>query len=533
MAQQRSEVTVIPAKRASLLTSAQTPAPIERRKTAGYARVSTDSDEQLNSYEAQVDYYTKFIQSRPDWQLTEVYTDEGISAVNTKRREGFKRMIRDALDGKMSLIVTKSVSRFARNTVDSLQTIRKLKEAGCEVYFEKEGIWTFDGKGELLITIMSSLAQEESRNLSENVTWGHRKRMADGKISLPWKSILGYEKGEDGLPKIVEAEAPLVREIFAMFMKGKTFTNIARELTSRGIPTPMGHEQWRMATIRGMLQSEVYRGSIRMQKTYCTNYLTKSKKENEGELPMFYIEHSHEPIIPPDEWDAVQVEIERRKGIKGALRCQTVFSMKIVCGDCGGFFGSKVWNSTHPQWRKVIWRCNDRYNKTGKKNCATSHITELELKYRFMAAYNKLLLNRDALLEDCADALRLLCDTKAIDTELTELALEVETTAGLSLKAIEQRAREPIDQSEWIKHGEVYLKRHAEATRRIAELEALKKERTDKVKVLKLYIRNLQKQTQPLTDFDEDIWCAVIDCVVVNVDGSYTFKFKDGAELIG
>lgn len=164
---------------------------------AAYARVSTDSDEQFTSYEAQVDYYTKYIQERADWEFVSVFTDEGITGTNTKRRDGFKQMISDALDGKIDLIVTKSVSRFARNTVDSLMAVRQLKEKGVEVFFEKENIFTFDGKGELLITIMSSLAQEESRSISENVTWGKRKSAADGKISLPYRNFLGYEKEEN------------------------------------------------------------------------------------------------------------------------------------------------------------------------------------------------------------------------------------------------------------------------------------------------------------------------------------------------
>ena len=167
---------------------------IAKRKVAGYARVSTDSDEQFTSYEAQVDYYTRYIQSHPEWEFVKVYTDEGISGTDTRHREGFNEMIEDALAGKIDLIVTKSVSRFARNTVDSLVTIRKLKEHGCECYFEKENIFTFDGKGELLITIMSSLAQEESRSISENVTWGHRKRMADGKVSVAYST---YQRQRD------------------------------------------------------------------------------------------------------------------------------------------------------------------------------------------------------------------------------------------------------------------------------------------------------------------------------------------------
>ena len=182
-----------------------------KRRVAAYARVSTDSDEQLSSYAAQVDFYTQYIRSNPEWEFVNVYTDEGISGTNTKKRDGFNRMINDALAGKIDLILTKSISRFARNTVDTLTTVRKLKEKKIEVYFEKENIYTLDAKGEVMITIMSSLAQEESRSISENITWGKRKSMADGKFSLAYKYFLGYEKGEDGLPKIVEEEAKIIQ----------------------------------------------------------------------------------------------------------------------------------------------------------------------------------------------------------------------------------------------------------------------------------------------------------------------------------
>ncbi|GHU39265.1 hypothetical protein FACS1894105_13920 [Clostridia bacterium] len=204
-----------------VVVSAQTGSVSEHRRVAGYARVSTETEEQLNSYEAQIDYYTKLITGREDWTLTTIYTDEGISAVNTKKREGFKKMVADGMAGKFDLLITKSVSRFARNTVDSLTTVRQLKEKGVEVWFEKENIFTLDSKGELLITIMSSLAQEESRSISENVTWGMRKNLADGKVHLPYKQFLGYEKGDEGLPSIVESEAETVRLIYRLFTEGE------------------------------------------------------------------------------------------------------------------------------------------------------------------------------------------------------------------------------------------------------------------------------------------------------------------------
>lgn len=333
-------VTVIPA---TLNIHTKTPTKERvRRRVAAYARVSTDSEEQLTSYEAQVDYYTRFIQENPDWDFVEVYTDEGISAVNTKRRDGFNRMIRDALAGKIDLIVTKSVSRFARNTVDSLTTIRKLKEAGCECFFQKENIMTFDSKGELLITIMSSLAQEESRSISENVTWGQRKRFADGKVSLPYKSFLGYRKGPDGLPEIVPEEAEIVREIYKLFVQGKTVNWIATHLTSKGIPTPRGKEKWQTSTIESILTNEKYKGSAVLQKKFTVDFLSKKMKVNEGEVPQYIVDQSHPAIIDPEEWQKVQNEMAVRKAKGKHHNSLSPFSAKIVCGDCGEFYGSKV-----------------------------------------------------------------------------------------------------------------------------------------------------------------------------------------------
>ena len=266
-----------------------------------------------------------------------VYTDQGISATNTRHRDGFNQMISDALAGKIDLIVTKSVSRFARNTVDSLSTIRKLKENHIEVYFEKENIWTFDSKGELLLTIMSSLAQEESRSISENVTWGQRKRFADGKVSLPYKQFLGYEKGPDDIPIIVEEEAKIVRRIFSLFMAGKTPYLIAKALTADGIPTPAGKSKWGTTTVASILTNEKYKGAALLQKKFTIDFLDKKMKVNEGEVPQYYIEQSHQPIIDPEEFDKVQAEFARRKGLGHRYSGSSIFASRIVCGNCGSF----------------------------------------------------------------------------------------------------------------------------------------------------------------------------------------------------
>jgi len=263
-----ANITMIPAKKTMFTSAGQATNLLGKRRTAGYARVSTDKEEQENSFDRQVRYYTNYIQERPELEFVSVYTDDGISATSTAKREGFNSMVADALDGKMDLIVTKSVSRFARNTVDSLSTIRKLKEKGVEVFFEKEQIWTFDGKGELLITIMSSLAQEESRSISENTTWGHRRRMQEGRVSMAYGQFLGYEKGEDGKPAINETEAQIVRLIYKLFIEGKTPSAIVKYLMSHGIPSPGGKERWQTTVVRSILENEKYAGNALLQKRY-------------------------------------------------------------------------------------------------------------------------------------------------------------------------------------------------------------------------------------------------------------------------
>ena len=337
-----------------------------KRKVAGYARVSTDHDEQFSSYTAQVDYYTNYIKGRDDWEFVDVYTDEGITGTSTKRREGFKRMIADALDGKIDLIVTKSVSRFARNTVDSLTTIRQLKENGTEVYFEKENIWTFDAKGEVLLTIMSSLAQEESRSISENCTWGQRKRFADGKVTVPFKHFIGYDRGEDGNLVLNKKQAEVVKQIYAMFLKGMTPHTIARKLTEEKIKTPAGRDTWSSSSVKSILSNEKYKGDALLQKTFCEDFLTKKMKLNQGEVPQYYVENNHEAIIDPQTFDMVQAELARRTSGNNRHSGVHLLSNKIKCGDCGGWYGSKVWHS-NDKFRRIIWQCNNKYKNKDKR----------------------------------------------------------------------------------------------------------------------------------------------------------------------
>ncbi len=502
----------------------------ENKRVAAYARVSTDSEEQLTSYEAQVDYYTRHIKSNPAWNFVEVYADEGISATTTKHRDGFNRMISDALSGKIDLIITKSVSRFARNTVDTLTTVRQLKEKGVEVFFEKENIYTMDSKGELLITIMSSLAQEESRSISENVTWGQRKRFADGKVSMPYKNFLGYEKGDDGQPKIVEKEAEIVRLIFKMFLDGKTPSYIAKYLTEQGIPTPRQMKVWQTSTVASMLKNEKYTGSAILQKTFTVDFLTKKQKVNEGEVPQYFVENSHPAIITTEIFELAQTEFKRRQGLNGYISGKDCFTGKIKCGECGSFYGSKVWHS-NSIYRKIIWRCNAKYS--GDKKCTTPHIYDGDLKAPFIKVFNKLIEDKDEIISNLTEIISTVTDTSALEIEYAELENERDISLELINKCILENASTALDQHEYELRYNSLASRFENAKNRLAVLDTELLERRTKRGLIENFISELKSRDELLTEFDEELWCALVESVTVYDGGRLVFRFRDGMEVEG
>lgn len=503
-------------------------APVVRQRVAAYARVSTEHEEQQTSYEAQVDYYTRKIKDRSDWQFVEVYTDKGITGTNTKKREGFNRMVRDALDGKIDLILTKSVSRFARNTVDTLTTIRKLKERGVAVFFEEQAINTMDGKGELLITIMSSIAQEESRSISDNVTWGKRKRFADGKISMGYKRFLGYEKGEDGLPKIVEEEAKVVRYIYREFLAGKTSAHIARALTQAGIPTPGGKAEWQPSTILSILQNEKYKGAALLQKSFTVDFLEKRMKVNEGEVPQYYIEHSHEPIIDPIEHERVQLEIERRKSFDRRYCSAHLFSSRVFCGDCGGFYGRKVWHSTDA-YKTFIWRCNNKY-KTGSR-CTTPHVTEEKLKQVFVSAFNQRMDIKAETLEACRTAMAAICDVGALDAEVQTVTDEIAVLVELSKQLLDEYSHHAQNHEAYQHKHAALVEKYEAADARLKALQSERSRRIDMRKNIEWFMEAFANAKGLFSAFDEALFFAVTDVITVYHDGNMVVRFRDGVEV--
>lgn len=354
---------------------------IRKKRVAAYARVSTDNLEQQTSFIAQVDYYTDLIIKHPEWEFVKVYADEGISGCRANKRNGFMEMIADCEKGLIDIILTKSVSRFARNTLDSITTIRKLKAKGIGVFFEKENIFTLDSKGEFLITLMSSLAQEESRSISENVRWGQRKRFADGKVSLAYARFLGYNKGTDKFQMVInEEQAVVVRKIFRMCLQGYSSHAIARILTENSIPTPSGFSKWNQSTIRSILSNEKYKGDALLQKQFTIDFLKRKMKKNSGELPQYYVEDDHEAIIAPWLFDYVQEQKESKYKLtaeRGRLSGHSFYCSKIICGKCGSQYGVRPWHST--SYNNPVWQCRNRYNKA--VNCKTINIYDMYLHF--------------------------------------------------------------------------------------------------------------------------------------------------------
>lgn len=492
------------------------------KKVAAYARVSTESDEQQNSYEAQVRYYTEFIKSKDEWKFVKVYTDEGISGTSTAKREGFTEMVKDALEGKIDLILTKPVSRFARNTVDSLVTIRKLKEKGIEVFFEKENIWTFDGKGELLLTIMSSLAQEESRSISENVKWGIRKRFADGKVIVGYKNFLGYDKGPDDSLVINEDQAKLVRFIFSEFLSGKSTNAIAKRLTREKIPTVTGKQVWNETTITGILRNEKYKGDALLQKTYVADFLTKKPIVNHGEVPMYLVENNHPAIITREQYDAAQAMLDDMS-MKRTHKDVSPFCGKVICADCGSVFSPKTWHS-NDKYKRTIWQCLNKYHN--ESICTTPHLSEEELQDIYIKAVNKLFSHADDVRKKVESVVFKVLDISSLERQRLELAAKQEAT----INEIEDSMAGGIQDSEEVKASNDLMESLKDIQKAMSKVVAEINDKKMRKASIKAFLNELSKK-EPVAKFDEQQFLILVAHIRVHSKTNVNVTFKDGTVI--
>lgn len=343
-----------------------------KKKVCAYARVSTDSDKQGESLENQVGYYETLVASNPDYEYVGVFADRGITGT-TENRPEFQRMLQLCREGKIDLIITKSISRFARNTAVMLETVRALKEIGVEVRFEKENINTLSGDGELMLTVLSSFAQEESKNVSDNLKWRVKKKFEQGELIINTTRFLGYDKDEYGDLIINREEAEVVKRIFNEYLSGKGAFTIAKGLNADGVPTVAGGK-WQENTILNILKNEKYKGDAILQKYYTPDHLKKGTVRNKGEVDSYYIEDNHSPIITREMWEQVQDEIERRGKAKGNVAGNTnkyknryPLTGMLFCSKCGATLRRRTWNSKL-NCKKIVWQCSN-YIKNGKDAC--------------------------------------------------------------------------------------------------------------------------------------------------------------------
>lgn len=511
------KVKIIPATKDRFASKPITAA--RKRRVAAYARVSTDEDEQLNSYAAQVSHYEEYIRRNPDWEFAGIYSDEGISGTHIQQRTGFRQMLDDALvQGKIDLILTKSVSRFARNTVDTLTSIRELKAKGVEVYFEKENIWTFDSKGEMLLTIMSSIAQEESRSISENVLWSIRKKFENGEYWVSYTRMLGYEKGEDGSMVINEEEAETVRYIFNAFLEGQSPSSIASELTEKGIRTVTGKEEWAPSTIWHILSNEKYVGDAVMQKTYKTDLLGK-RRINNGEVRKYYVRDAHEAIISREQFEMVQLEIEERRKVSAKRSSKYLFSGKLFCGDCGAVMGSKVWHSTD-KYRCVVWQCNDKFTK----GCTTPHLKDVQIKDIFLRAANQLVTDKDEVLAEMEGIRDNLNDTSALEEKLESAEREFAEVNAL----VDHYGKTVSVKENVFTELQLRYRRAADKVKKCNdEISNMKR----KARITEYFIEQLKTADGVFTSFTDEMFRGLCDRMTVIEKGLVRVRFRNGAEI--
>ena len=509
----------------------------KRLRVAAYCRVSTELEEQESSYEAQVEYYTKKIEENASWKNAGIYADDGKSATNTKKRDDFNAMIRDALDGKIDMILTKSVSRFARNTVDSLLTIRKLKEKNVAVVFEKEGVNTLDGTGEILITILSSLAQEESRNISENTRWGVVRRFENGKMIVNHNKFMGYTKNENGELVIVPEEAEIVRLVFRLYLEGNSARKIGQYLEEHGIKTVTGLDKWHDTVIMKMLRNEKYMGDALLQKTYTVDFMTKKKVINNGIVPQYYVEDDHEPIIPKELFYQVQEEILRRasmcksavtrkKNQKSKFSSTYALTGILLCGECGQEYRRVTWARNGK--KKIVWRCSNRLTN-GVKNCKDSAtLEEGALNRAVMEAIHKIARNEGDFVGALRQNVIRVIGSYGQEQKPDEYDDRIRVKQEEMVALIEENAREGT-------YSEEFDARY----RAIAEeINALKEEQAEarrKRKLAEDYEQRvkdmdafMESTTCQIPEFDNDLVRRLIDNIKVLSAEKLLIQFKSG-----
>lgn len=513
-----AKVTTIPPKKQ--LGSVTKKQEVKKLRVAAYCRVSTDYEEQASSYQTQIDHYTDVIENNPDWIFAGIFADDGISATSTRGREQFNQMIQACKEGRIDMIITKSISRFARNTVDCLRYIRELKAMNIPVYFEKESINTMDAKGEVLITIMASLAQQESESLSQNVKLGIHYRFQQGKVMVNANYFLGYDKDEEGRLVINPEQAEIVKRIFREYLEGASCQQIARELEHDGIKTARGNTRWHDSAIRRILENEKYMGDALLQKTITVDFLNKKRTRNNGEQPQYYVEDDHEAIIPKELFLLVQEEMARRgslhdcKGRQRGFSSNHCFAGLVYCAECGELFRRIHWNNRGR--KSVVWRCISRLEKGGGCNART--VREDELKEAFIKAVNQLVTDSESYIPILQQNIR-----KVLLMSNPESAESIQTRIDELQQEIIDKASRQEDYTDAAKE----ILRLREQKDKAALNDTSRTAMLDRINELQEFIRS---QDSDITEFDEHLVKHLLEKVTVYAD-KLVFEFRSGVTV--
>ena len=529
------QVIVIPAK-------VETPQEQEKKRhlrVAAYCRVSTDSEEQLSSYENQLTYYTEKIMKEPGWTMAGVFADEGITGTSTCKRKEFLRMIRQCRQGKIDMILAKSVSRFARNTVDTLNFTRELRGLGIPVIFEEQNINSIYPESEFLITLHGAFAQAESESTSSRVRWGKRQAMKSGHVAMHYKQLLGYEKGSDGRPVIVPEQAEIVRFIYDRYLAGDTTREIKAALEAQGAPTVSGKGVWMASHIRSILTNEKYCGDVLLQKTFIQDCISKKVIPNTGQLPKYLIQNHHEGIVSRETFDAVQLEMARRNAKVGATRKSTptgrgkysgkyVLSNLLFCGECGTAYRRCVW--TQHGIKRPVWRCVSRLDY-GKKFCTHSPTLDEEpLQQAILAAVNAVMADHDALTQQLTAAMeRELAPIPGESMSLADIDRALEELSGRFNALLAEASANPTE--DYTERFRELSESTAQLRERRVRLEGICQENQKVNQRLRTVSTALEHISAELTEWNEDLIHQLLEKVTVLSREKIRVTFRDGREI--
>lgn len=527
-------VTIIPAK----VQTAENRDKYHQLRVAAYCRVSTEQEEQQNSYQVQIAYYTDLINRKKEWTLAGIFADEGISGTQTKKRTEFNRMIRMCKNKKIDLVITKSISRFARNTVDCLEYVRQLKDLGIGVIFEKENINTLTMTSEFMIALYGSFAQAESESISKNVSWGKEKAYREGKVQFQYKYLLGYKKGTDGKPEIVPEEAEIVRLIYTLFLDGYSMTRIKKILENKGYLTAQGKKVWNESLIRSILKNEKYVGDALLQKTFTSDCITHKVVKNHGERPMYLVTDHHVPIVDRDTYNRVQQELARRSSKRkvsdkttteqGKYSSKYALTELLICGHCGTPYRRTTWAARGK--KQIVWRCISRLEH-GKKYCPDSPtIKEENLHQGIIKAIN----NYYSCRNDIARILK-----ANIGTVLECQGQEEIIVAENRLKEIDRARNELVgliatggcDEDKLDSEFEKLYEEEQSLSERLAMLKSKNQTSAETQAKLDKIIDMIEHEKFELETFDNVLIRKLIECVKVLSKTEILVIFKGGYEV--